>query len=77
MKVKDEEFFGGMARGATVLGNATGQQFQDVSSITDIDEPNVTTITVRLVAALGYDPIWSASPAPVATPVPPPIPVRT
>ena len=35
--------------GATVLGNESGQRFNNVDKITDIDDSNMTTIYLRLV----------------------------
>lgn len=67
--------------GATILGAQSSQKFRNVSDITNIDEANVATITVRLVVAPPREKYMSlssmnstvAAKGPLATSIPPPV----
>lgn len=66
-----------VARGATVMGQATGQEFHDAGPLGEIDVANRTTIHVRLVVdteaiTVPYTSLAAAA-AGFATPVPPPV----
>jgi hypothetical protein len=77
--ISTKESLSNARSGATILGAQSNQTYGTAPDVTDIDEPNVTTITLRLIAVdpPAPEPKYmhlSSLRGPVATQVPPPLP---